>query len=118
MHSQEGAGEGTQEDAGEGDLSERVSIIGRVAQSVLNCGDLLLDIVFPPGQNMRPVMQGSLDLLRGFWEVVARPFEDDGVEGSPVRQGVADMVKAAAIKAADALVKATAAENLPLSYLT
>eukprot|EP00899_Mesostigma_viride_P008922 jgi/Mesvir1/18030/Mv09352-RA.1 len=101
---------------GKGDLSERVSIIGREAHSVLNSGDLLLDIVFPPGHNTRPVMQGSLDALRGFWEVVARPFEDDGVEGSPVRQGVADMVKAAAIKAADALVKATAAENLTLYY--
>eukprot|EP00899_Mesostigma_viride_P010679 jgi/Mesvir1/19612/Mv09907-RA.1 len=104
---------------GKGDLSERVSIIGREAESVLSSGDFLLDIVFPPGHDMRPVMQGSLDLLRGFWEVVARPFEDDGVEGSPVRQGVADMVKAATIKAADALlVKATAAQNLPLSYLT
>eukprot|EP00899_Mesostigma_viride_P008543 jgi/Mesvir1/17690/Mv07870-RA.1 len=54
------------------------------------------------GHNMRPVMQGSLlDALRGFWKEVARPFEDDGVEGSPVRQGVADRVKAAAIKASD-----------------
>eukprot|EP00899_Mesostigma_viride_P013560 jgi/Mesvir1/22204/Mv18799-RA.1 len=101
---------------GKGDLSERVTIIGREAHSVLNSGDMLLDIVFPPGHNMRPVMQGSLDALRGFWKEVARPFEDDGVEGSPVRQGVADRVKAAAIKASDALVKATAAENLTLYY--
>eukprot|EP00899_Mesostigma_viride_P013865 jgi/Mesvir1/2247/Mv11537-RA.1 len=64
---------------GKGDLSERVTIIGREAHSVLNSGDMLLDIVFPPGHNMRPVMQGSLDALRGFWKEVARPFEDDGV---------------------------------------
>eukprot|EP00899_Mesostigma_viride_P025960 jgi/Mesvir1/6549/Mv16809-RA.1 len=88
---------------GKGDLSERVTVIGRECHKVLNSGDKLLDVVFPEEHDMRPAMQDSLDALREFWVEVARPFEDDKVEGGPVRQAVADRVKAAAIKAADAL---------------
>eukprot|EP00899_Mesostigma_viride_P016560 jgi/Mesvir1/24905/Mv19494-RA.1 len=101
---------------GKGDLSERVTVIGRECHRVLNSGDKLLDIVFPPEHDMRPAMQDSLDALRGFWVEVARPFKDDGVENSPIRQDVAGKVKAAAIKAADALARATAAENLTLYF--
>eukprot|EP00899_Mesostigma_viride_P018891 jgi/Mesvir1/27002/Mv20709-RA.1 len=101
---------------GKGDLSERVTVIGRECHKVLNSGDKLLDVVFPEEHDMRPAMQDSLDALREFWVEVARPFEDDKVEGGPVRQAVADRVKAAAIKAADALARATAAENLTLYY--